>query len=252
MSFVQILGVSHSYGKVGAVEALKDVSFDVGENEFVAVVGPSGCGKSTLLRLIADLLPLQMGTMTVEGLPSSIARRKRGIGFVFQEPALMPWRNSLKNARLPLEILRREADAGAYLNLVGLQDFGQKRPDQLSGGMRQRVSIARALTYDPPLLLMDEPFGSLDQITRDEMNEEFLRIWESKRFTVVFVTHSITEALYLSDRVVVLTARPGQIAGIFDVPFGRPRQPEEKRTTAFVEAEVEVLALLKGPGPGHG
>ena len=163
----------------------------------------------------------------------------------------MPWRSSSRNVRLPLEVLKRDRDEGkqkaeSLLRLVGLGDFGGKRPDQLSGGMRQRVSIARALTYDPQLLLMDEPFGALDQITRDEMNNELLNIWEQKQSTVVFVTHSIAEAIYLSDRIVVLSPRPGRIVDIVDVPLPRPRDPGVKRSQQFFDIETKLLGVLEG------
>jgi NitT/TauT family transport system ATP-binding protein len=265
MSVVQIQDLSYTYPGAEGVEALRDISFEVRENEFVSVIGPSGCGKSTLLRLVADLLPLTSGKVLVDAAPAAIARRRRDIGFVFQEPALMPWRTTSRNVRLPLEIFRRggnpvgagqdkrargsagsQAVVQGLLGLVGLQDFGGKRPDQLSGGMRQRVSIARALTYEPQLLLMDEPFGALDQITRDEMNQELLKVWEQKQSTVLFVTHSIAEAIYLSDRVVVLTPRPGRIASIVDVPIERPRDPAVKRTPLFFETETQVLGALEG------
>ncbi|MDQ2744468.1 MAG: ABC transporter ATP-binding protein [Chloroflexota bacterium] len=221
------------------------------ENEFVSIIGPSGCGKSTFLRLVADLLPPTSGEILIGGDAAGIARRKREIGFVFQEPALMPWRSSLRNVRLPLEILRQNGERGRavaqnLLHLVGLDEFEQKRPDQLSGGMRQRVSIARALTYDPPVLLMDEPFGALDQITRDEMNGELLKVWEQKQSTVVFVTHSIAEAIYLSDRVVVLSPRPGRIVDIIEVPLSRPRDPAVKRDPIFLETETSMLRALEG------
>lgn len=265
MSLVQIRDVSYTYPGVEGVEALRDISFEVRENEFVSIIGPSGCGKSTLLRLVADLLPVTSGEIQIDGEPARVARQRRDIGFVFQEAALMPWRTSSRNVRLPLEILRRrssasrsqqvgnggaaagsEAVVNELLRLVGLQDFGGKRPDQLSGGMRQRVSIARALTYDPHLLLMDEPFGALDQITRDEMNQELLKVWEQKQSTVLFVTHSIAEAIFLSDRVVVLTPRPGSIADVVDVPLTRPRRAGIKRTPEFFETETRVLAALEG------
>jgi NitT/TauT family transport system ATP-binding protein len=218
--------------------------------------------------LVADLLPLTGGEVLIDGAPASAARQKRDIGFVFQEPALMPWRSSVKNVRLPLEVIKRgqrsrqtaEGNGGSsnpdgvaqsLLALVGLQDFGPQRPGQLSGGMRQRVSIARALTYDPHLLLMDEPFGALDQITRDEMNQELLKVWEQKQSTVIFVTHSIAEAIYLSDHVVVLSPRPGRIVDIIEVPLARPRDATMKRTPVFFETETRLLGALEGHG-AHG
>jgi len=256
MSFLALHDVSYTYPGVEGVEALRDITFEADENEFISVIGPSGCGKSTLLRLISDLLPVSGGRVTIDGKPSAEARRKRDIGFVFQEPALMPWRSALKNVRLPLEVLDRDDEAGkntavGLLDLVGLKGFETKRPDQLSGGMRQRVSIARALTYNPQLLLMDEPFGALDQITRDEMNQELLGIWTRKQSTVIFVTHSISEAIFLSDRVVVLSARPGTIVDIMPVSLPRPRSAEMKRTPEFIQMETRLLNALEGR-PQHG
>jgi NitT/TauT family transport system ATP-binding protein len=251
VALLEVRDVSYIYPGAQPVEALRGISFDVERNEFVSVIGPSGCGKSTLLRLISDLLPVNAGTVRIAGEPASIARCKQEIGFVFQDPALMPWRSSHKNVRLPLEVLRRNsasenATSENLLRLVGLGEFSAKRPDQLSGGMKQRVSIARALTYDPPLLLMDEPFGALDQITRDEMNTELLNIWEQKQSTVVFVTHSIGEAIYLSDRIVVLSSRPGTIVDVVDVPLPRPRDPAIKRSREFFDIETSVLGTLEG------
>jgi NitT/TauT family transport system ATP-binding protein len=251
MSTVQFRNVSLIYPGDEPVEALRDITFDVSDNEFVSIIGPSGSGKSTLLRLISDLLPITAGQILVNSLPCSAARRNRDIGFVFQEPALLPWRSTAKNVRLPLEVLHRDGEQGRrkaadLLHLVGLQDFESKRPDQLSGGMRQRVSIARALTYDPDLLLMDEPFGALDQITRDEMNNELLRIWGERKSTVIFVTHSISEAIYLSDRVVVLSPRPGRLLDIIDVPLPRPRTVDVKHMQVFYDTELQVLKALEG------
>ncbi|HLJ67218.1 MAG TPA: ABC transporter ATP-binding protein [Chloroflexota bacterium] len=251
MPLLELQGVCYTYPGSQPVEALRDISFDVERNEFVSVIGPSGCGKSTLLRLISDLLPVTGGRVLIGGEGSRVARRRREIGFVFQEPALMPWRSTAKNVRLPLEVLKRDRAGGrqtaeSLLNLVGLGEFAGKRPDQLSGGMRQRVSIARALTYDPPLLLMDEPFGALDQITRDEMNNELLNVWEQKQSTVVFVTHSIGEAIYLSDRIVVLSPRPGRITDIVEVALPRPRDPAIKRSRQFFEIETQLLGALEG------
>jgi NitT/TauT family transport system ATP-binding protein len=251
MSPLELRDVSYTYPGAEPVVALQNISFEAAENEFISIIGPSGCGKSTMLRVIADLLPVSGGQVLIDGAAAHIARRKREIGFVFQEAALMPWRQSLKNVRLPLEILKRDGHNGKtkaqdLLRLVGLEDFGTKRPDELSGGMRQRVSIARALTYDPRLLLMDEPFGALDQITRDEMNQELLRIWEQRKNTVVFVTHSISEAIFLSDRVVVLSPRPGRIVDILPVPLGRPRTSAMKRSPEFFDAETRMLRALEG------
>jgi NitT/TauT family transport system ATP-binding protein len=251
MATVQFRGVCLTYPGDEPIEALRDISFDVANNEFVSIIGPSGSGKSTLLRLIADLLPITSGHILINDAPCSVARRNREIGFVFQEPALLPWRSSEKNVRLPLEVLKRDGQRGRdkaaeLLRLVGLEDFGSKRPDQLSGGMRQRVSIARALTYDPDLLLMDEPFGALDQITRDEMNNELLRIWSERRSTVIFVTHSISEAIYLSDRVAVLSPRPGRLIDIVQVPLQRPRDPAMKHEQQFYDTELRVLRALEG------
>lgn len=251
MATVEFRAVCLTYPGNEPVEALRDITFDVGQNEFVSIIGPSGSGKSTLLRLIADLLPVTSGQIVINDAPCGRARQNREIGFVFQEPALLPWRSSERNVRLPLEVMKRNGEAGRQksadlLRLVGLQDFGGKRPGQLSGGMRQRVSIARALTYDPDLLLMDEPFGALDQITRDDMNNELLRIWGERRSTVIFVTHSISEATYLSDRVVVLSPRPGRTVDIVQVPLERPRDPAMKHLQLFYETELRVLRALEG------
>jgi len=251
MSLLEIRDVCYTYPGAQPLEALRDLRLNVQQNEFISVIGPSGCGKSTLLRLIADLLPVTTGEVRIAGEPAAAARKKRQIGFVFQEAALMPWRTSSKNVRLPLEVFKRTSkgertQAADLLELVGLGDFGDKRPDELSGGMRQRVSIARALTYDPQLLLMDEPFGALDQITRDDMNQELLKVWDQKKSTVVFVTHSIAEAIYLSDRVVVLSPRPGRITDVIPVPLDRPREPSVKRDPLFFATETLLLGALEG------
>jgi len=232
MSLLEIRDVSYTYPGAQPVEALRDLQLTVQQNEFISVIGPSGCGKSTLLRLIADLLPVTSGEVRIAGEPAAAARKKRQIGFVFQDSALMPWRTSSKNVRLPLEVFKRASQverkqAEDLLALVGL-------------------SIARALTYDPRLLLMDEPFGALDQITRDDMNQELLKVWEQKKSTVVFVTHSIAEAIYLSDRVVVLSPRPGRITDVISVPLDRPREPAIKRDPRFFATETLVLGALEG------
>jgi NitT/TauT family transport system ATP-binding protein len=204
-----------------------------------------------MLRLLADLLKPSGGVIRVGGESPERMRRSRQIGFVFQEPALMPWRSSYRNALLPLQLMGKsgkegKAKAHEMLRLVGLGDFEGKRPNELSGGMRQRVSIARALTYSPRVLLMDEPFGALDQITRDEMNQELLRIWEANRTTLVFVTHSIAEAVYLSDRVLVMSPRPGTMRASIPINLPRPRTTAVKRESAFFEYETTILRALEG------
>ena len=210
----------------GDVESLKPLSFDIAEGEFMAIVGPSGCGKSTLLKMIGGLLPVSRGRISVSG------RDVRGppddVGFVFQSPVLLAWRTVLANVMLQIEMRRLPRDrylpkARALLGMVGLQDFERKLPWQLSGGMQQRASICRALVHNPAVLLMDEPFGALDAMTRERMNLELQRIWAETRKTVLFITHSIPEAVFLADRVLVMTERPGSIAAIYDVPLPRPR-----------------------------
>jgi NitT/TauT family transport system ATP-binding protein len=210
------------------VTALADIELTVDEGSFVALIGPSGCGKSTLLRLLADLLQPTAGTLTVAGESPSRTRLARKIGFVFQDPALLEWRRILDNVVLPLELrgvgrAERESLARDLLALVGLTGFEQSWPRQLSGGMRQRAAIARALSTEPSVLLMDEPFGALDQLTRDRMNMEVARIHEVTGVSVILVTHSIREAVLLSDRIVVMTPRPGRISRLMDVELPRPR-----------------------------
>jgi NitT/TauT family transport system ATP-binding protein len=223
----------------GAVEALRDIDLTVGRGELVAIVGPSGCGKSTLLRIIAGLRPASRGRVEVDGRP--VTRPIPSVGMVFQAPVLLKWRTIESNVLLPAEL--SGLDPAAYrrravelLRLVGLGEFAQKLPRELSGGMQQRASLCRALLLDPALLLMDEPFGALDAMTRDEMNLELLRVWgegSRERKTIVFVTHSIPEAVFLADRVVVMTPRPGRLARVFDVPLPRPRTVASRATPAF-------------------
>jgi NitT/TauT family transport system ATP-binding protein len=218
----------------GPVEALRDVSLRVGAGEFVALVGPSGCGKSTLLRIVAGLRRATAGRIVVNG--AEVRRPIPAVGMVFQAPVLLRWRSVLDNVLLPAELARLDARgfrerARALLELVGLAEFAAKRPTELSGGMQQRVALCRALLLDPPLLLMDEPFGALDALTRDDMNLELLRVWGeasggasgSGRKTILFVTHSIPEAVFLADRIVVMSPRPGRIASVAPVPLARPR-----------------------------
>jgi len=232
------------------VTALEEVSFDVPRGGFVSLIGPSGCGKSTLLRLVAGLLPASGGEIAVGGIAPREARRRRQFGIVFQQPILFDWRTVAQNVALPMELLGRsrgEIDARSreLLALVGLADFADHRPWQLSGGMQQRVSIARALTLAPPYLLMDEPFGALDMITRDRMADELLRIWsEAIDTTVLFITHSIPEAVLLSDRVVVLSARPGRVAATVEIDLPRPRTAEVRETPEFFALESELRRQL--------
>ena len=208
----------------GPVYALSKVGLSVADGEFVSFIGPSGCGKTTLLRVIADLERASSGTITVNGMTPAEARMNRAYGYVFQAPALYPWRTVEKNVGLPLEIMGLDAAAERIrrnLELVNLGGFEQKFPWQLSGGMQQRVSIARALAFDPKLLLMDEPFGALDEIVRDKLNQQLLELWDRTKKTVVFVTHSIPEAVFLSSKIVVMSPRPGRIIDVIETKFPR-------------------------------
>lgn len=236
----------------GPVEALRDIDLEVGGGEFVSVVGPSGCGKSTLLRVIAGLRPMTAGAIQVDGV--SVTKPIPKVGMVFQASVLLRWRTILDNVLLPAELAglnpRNFRDrANQLLALVGLAEFAQKHPKELSGGMQQRASLCRALLLDPPLLLMDEPFGALDAMTRDEMNLELLRIWgemggETGRKTIVFVTHSIPEAVFLSDRIVVMSARPGRITDVIDIDIPRPRTIETRAAPEFGKRSLEIFELL--------
>jgi NitT/TauT family transport system ATP-binding protein len=214
------------------------------------MIGPSGCGKSTLLKLAADVLAPTVGTIRVGGAPPAQARRAREFSIVFQNPVLLPWRSVQDNVSLALEIAgrpraERRRIAAEMIELVGLHGFERARPAQLSGGMQQRVAIARALTLEPMLLLMDEPFGAVDELTRDRLNDELLRIWERTQSAILFVTHSIEEAVYLSDRVVVLTRRPGRVATVLDVDLGRPRDLAMKRTEEAFRWEAQARLALE-------
>ncbi len=232
------------------VVALQDVDLNVGAGDFVSLIGPSGCGKTTLLRAIADLAPLTSGTLSVNGMTPDEARRARAYGYVFQAPALFPWRNVLRNVTLPLELsgmakAEREAVAAQNLSLLGLQDFGRKFPWQLSGGMQQRVSIARALSFKPALLLMDEPFGALDEITRDNLNLHVHELWRRTAMTSVFVTHSIPEAVFLSTKIVVMSPRPGRVLRVIKSDLPAHRTLDMRDTPPFVALAHEVRAALR-------
>ena len=251
-------GVTMRFGGPEPITALEDVGFEVAGGEFVAIVGPSGCGKSTLLRIIAGLQRPTAGSVAVRGKTPDEARRDVEFGFVFQTPVLFPWLRVLGNVLLPDRILGKRnphaaADASEHarglLRDVGLEGFEEYYPEQISGGMQQRVALARALSYGPSTLLMDEPFGALDEFTRDNLNLQLLDVWQQARSTVLFVTHSLAEAIFLSDRVVVLGPRPGSVLRIADVPFERPRSLEIRYRPDFAALNGELRELLQtGPG----
>ena len=237
----------------GKVEALSSVSLQIADGEFVSFIGPSGCGKTTMLRVIADLQQPTSGTLLVNGMSAEQARLERRYGYVFQAPALFPWRTIEKNLKLPLEIMgysdsEQRERAARYLALVNLTGFERKYPWQLSGGMQQRVSIARALSFDPALLLMDEPFGALDEIVRDHLNEQLLQLWDKTGKTVLFVTHSIPEAVFLSSKIVVMSPRPGRIIDVIDCSFPRDRTLEIRETPEFLRIAQRVRVGLRA---GH-
>ncbi len=237
----------------GPVHALKDVNLDIGKGEFVSFIGPSGCGKTTFLRVIADLERATGGTITVNGMTPHQAREKRAYGYVFQAAALLPWRTIEKNVALPLEIMGASAAEQAEhvartMALVNLKGFEKKYPWQLSGGMQQRASIARALSFDADILLMDEPFGALDEIVRDHLNEQLLDLWKRTNKTICFVTHSIPEAVYLSTRIVVMSPRPGRVIDVIDSTLPRERPLEIRETPEFLKIAHRVRDGLRA---GH-
>lgn len=238
----------------GPVHALKGVDLDIGKGEFVSFIGPSGCGKTTFLRCIAALEAPTGGTLTVNGMTPDEARRARAYGYVFQAAGLYPWRTIAGNVRLPLEIMgysksEMESRVNEVLQLVDLDGFGKKYPWQLSGGMQQRASIARALAFDADILLMDEPFGALDEIVRDRLNEELLSLWSRTGKTIGFVTHSIPEAVYLSTKIVVMSPRPGRITDIIESPLPKERPLDIRDTSEFIEVAHRVREGLRA---GHG
>jgi NitT/TauT family transport system ATP-binding protein len=234
----------------GPVYALSKVNLTVTDGDFVSFIGPSGCGKTTLLRVIADLEQASRGTISVNGMTPDEARMKRAYGYVFQAPALYPWRTIERNVALPLEIMgfsaRERAERIARnLDLVNLKGFEKKFPWQLSGGMQQRVSIARALAFDPKLLLMDEPFGALDEIVRDKLNQQLLELWGRTKKTVVFVTHSIPEAVFLSNKIVVMSPRPGRIIDVIETNFAHDRTLDFRETPEFLRVAQRVREGLR-------
>ena len=251
---VDVSGLSLTFQTADApVVALDNIELQIRRGEFVSFIGPSGCGKTTLMRAIADLETPSTGRITVNGISPEQARLARAYGYVFQAPALYAWRNVLRNVLLPLEIIgmpaaERKARAAKYLSMVGLTGFERKFPWQLSGGMQQRVSIARALAFEPELLLMDEPFGALDEITRDHLNEQLLQLWHKTGKTVVFVTHSISEAVFLSNRIVVMSPRPGRILEIVENKLPPDRGLDIRDTTGFLDVAHRVRQALRA---GH-
>jgi NitT/TauT family transport system ATP-binding protein len=247
MSAVSIHTVSKQFK--GGTTALENIDLEIEQGEFVSLIGPSGCGKSTLLRIIGDLIEPSSGDLTVNGKTARQARRDHDYGVVFQDAVLYDWRTVAKNIALPLELAgwdreRRRTRTEEMLDLVELQGFGEHYPWQLSGGMQQRVAIARALSFDPALLLMDEPFGALDEMTRERLNAELLRIWQASSSTVVFVTHSIAEAVFLSTRVVVMSPRPGRISRIIPIDLPQPRSAATREEPRFFELATEVREAL--------
>lgn len=253
---LQAHNLRHEFNTAGgSTLALDGASMAVGEGEFVSIVGPSGCGKTTLLRLLAGLLSPTQGQVTFRG--QTLAGARQEIGFVFQQPMLLPWRSAIDNVALPLEVRgvaenERRQRAGALLGMVGLEGFEGRRPRELSGGMQQRVALARALAYDPAVLLMDEPFGALDALTREQMNLELLRLWRQKQRTVVLVTHSIQEAVFLADRVLVMSPRPGRIAVETPVSLPRPRTLDIMGSADFARLTHQVRTAITIRETTHG
>ena len=249
---VEIRGVDKTFATAsGGVAALQGIDLTIRAGEFVSLIGPSGCGKSTLLRIIGDLTLPSAGDVLVNGKPSHRARLDRDYGMVFQAPVLMDWRTVSRNVELPLEVMRyakadRQARSKRLLELVELGEFGDRYPWQLSGGMQQRVAIARAFAFDPALILLDEPFGALDEMTRERMNLELMRIWRETETTIVFVTHSIPEAVFLSTRVVVMSPRPGRVNRVVEVDLPQPRTFETREERRYFELVTEVREALRG------
>ncbi len=255
---IRVRGLSKEFGTLdngnGGVLALSDIDFEVHDNEFVTIIGPSGCGKTTLLRIIAGLIPYDHGEVTIDGRPVTGPGPERAV--VFQNFALMPWADVLANITFGLEVRGTPQDesrdkAKDLIKLVGLEGFEKRYPKELSGGMQQRVGLARALAVNPQILLMDEPFGALDEQTRRLLQEQLLQLWEEQRKTVVFVTHSMDEAVMLGDRVMLMTPRPGRVKEMIDVPLQRPRSPQVEKSSAFVEIKEYLWENLRAMQVGE-
>src|SRR5262245_43002054 len=250
---VRISGLQKTYRTRDGheIQALKDIDLEIGATEFISVVGPSGCGKTTLLKILAGILHRSAGEIVIQG--RYLNGPSRDLGVVFQEAVLLPWRTVLQNVMVPIEVQRRnrtefEARARALIAMVGLDGFEDKYPSELSGGMQQRVGICRALVHDPSFLLMDEPFGALDAMTREQMNEELQRLWQESQKTVLLVTHSIPEAVYLADRVVVMTPRPGRIVDVLDIDLPRPRRLAMHNTPEFGRYVAAIRQHFRSTG----
>ncbi|GAB4449844.1 MAG: ABC transporter ATP-binding protein [Anaerolineae bacterium] len=247
---IQNLNKTFGEGTANQVHALKDINLVIQPNEFISLIGPSGCGKSTLLRVIGDLTGITSGQVLINNKSAHQARLDRDYGMVFQAATLYDWRTVAKNVQLPLELMnyskeKKEGRTREMLALVELSDFARHFPWQLSGGMQQRVAIARALAFEPSILLMDEPFGALDEMTRERLNLELLNIWQKTQTTVIFVTHSITEAVFLSTRVIVMSARPGRITQDIKIDLPHPRNTDTRENAHFFELETEVREALR-------
>lgn len=252
---IEIAAVHKTYGHGDlAIRALEETSLRLDGGDFVSIVGPSGCGKTTLLKIVGDIIPPTAGSVTIDDTPAAKKRQARRIGYVFQNPVLLPWRTVYENVLLPFQIGRslrtKYAPGGGEelktrmmrtLEMVGLEAFANRYPKELSGGMRSRVNLARALIYEPAVLLMDEPFAALDELTRTEMAFHLLKLWERVRTTVLFVTHHIEEAVFLSNRIVVMSKRPGEIRRVIDIPLPRPRSPATRRLPEFREIVEELV-----------
>lgn len=248
---IENLNMVYETDKGDKVTALTDVNLEIESSSFVSLLGPSGCGKTTLLRIIADLIAPTSGSVSVGGMSPTQARMARKLGMVFQSAVLYDWRSVLKNVEMPLEIMHlpkgeRRDRAEHMLEMVGLKDFAHRYPYELSGGMQQRVSIARALAVNPGILLMDEPFSALDEFTREKLHDDLLGIWKENKMTVVFVTHNISESVYLSDKVVVMSPHPGRVSAVLDIDLNRPRCAQMRETEEYYDYIAEIRSDLEG------